>query len=164
MKKINLEVLVRRLQRARSAIDDPGRYGLGRGGYDPGSDTPYDEGGYCDCTGFVAWVAGVNRRPKPSRKWWIESTACYDDAMGPQTVFHRIPQPIPGCFGFYPDRGKKQGHGFIVAKVRSEKDFDIVDCSPSNDDDDGKAVNERKGAWVLKRKPVFCVFQQDLLP
>jgi hypothetical protein len=79
-------------------------------------------------------------------------------------VFHRIPQPIPGCFGFYPDRGKKQGHGFIVAKVRSEKDFDIVDCSPSNDDDDGKAVNERNGTWVLKRKPVFCVFQQDLLP
>ncbi len=161
--KINLETLKSRLARARSAILDPGRYGLGKGGYDPKSDTPYDDGGYCDCTGFVAWVAGVSRRPKPSRKWWIESTACYRDIVGQQTVFRRIEQPIPGCFGFYPDRGKKQGHGFIVADVRSANDFDIVDCSPSNDDIDGKAVDERNGTWVLGRGAVFAVLTQDVL-
>lgn len=162
MAKLIQALLDQRVKRMRGAIDDPGRYGLGRGGFDPKADTPYDDAGLCDCTGAIAWAAMISRRPKPSRKWWIESTACVKDIMGKQEVFHRLDVPVAGCFGFYPDRGKRQGHGFLVSKVRSASDFDIIDCSPSNDDDDGKAINERSGVWTLARGAVFAVLRQDV--
>lgn len=90
------------IARARSAIGCCA-YGLGKGGMNPRSAIPASRG-KCDCSGFVAWVLGMSRMPKPTRLWWIETSAIVRDATGKQSVFVQIARPIRGCISVYADR------------------------------------------------------------
>lgn len=152
-----LKRLASRVDRAKSAIGKVKAYRLGKGGFNPNAPHPGDS---CDCSGFVSWVIGLSRMPKPSRPWWIETTNIFRDATGRQSTF--VPcDPFPGCLIVYPDRkvkiwksgvlrlASKQGHVAVVAEVGADgKPLRIVDCSARAD---GVAV--RRSSLVF---PVLC--------
>lgn len=153
-----------RVERAKSAIPLVEGYRLGQGGFDPKAPSP---GRFCDCSGFVAWVLGLSRRPKPSRMWWIETTNVWRDASGRMSVF--VPcDPTPGCVIVYPDNRKRiglltrtsQGHMAIVSAVDSRgRPSRIVDCSASKN-----GVRERREAGVFTSRDdwLCCTLRQDL--
>jgi len=156
-----------RLKKAGHAAVIPGKYGLGQGGFDPGAEDPYSDGGLCDCSGFYAWAIGLSRRPKPSRPFWIESTAVYQDATGPQKAFIELAVPIPGCGVVYPDRKvlgvHREGHMAIVASaLPDESNFKTIDCRPSNVKRTGRAIAAGSGNWMLARGAIFVTLKQDL--
>lgn len=156
-----------RIKKAGHAAVVPGKYGLGQGGFDPGAEDPYSDGGLCDCSGFYAWVIGLSRRPKPSRPFWIESTAVYQDAMGPQKAFIQLSVPIPGCGIVYPDRKvlgvHREGHmAIVVSAVPDRPEFRTIDCRPSNVRRTGRAIAVGSGNWMLNRRAIFVTLKQDL--
>lgn len=151
-----------RVARARSAARKGIRYKLSRGGWVPRSKLPgkpgeptKDNDKGCDCSGFSAWVIGVVRGQHPQAPYWIESTQVYADATGPQRMFRRIPQPMPGCIAVYPDRNGSQGHMGIVTEV--EPTLRGVDCSSSRSKAIGEAITERGFEFFRNNGAVFCV-------
>ena len=76
------------ITRARSAIGRGCRYGLGKGGFWPGLDRPWDNEMLCDCSGLVAWVLGVSRHLehpwyKAQNGGWLETSAIMRDCGTP---------------------------------------------------------------------------------
>lgn len=141
------------LARALSATNKGIKYKLGKGGYNPFASLPSDKHNLCDCSGFVAWCMFLNRKPKESRPWWIETTNIYNDAKGKKEVFVQLKNPEPGCLIVYPDKGKKQGH---VAIVFSVSPFEIIDCG-------SKGVNRRSGKFMLNNpNHIFCTLKEWL--
>lgn len=166
MPNLNQNRLKDRVRRARSAVGRGTRYRLGRGGFDPSLKLPAQSGD-CDCSGFLSWALGISRHQRDKDKpWskaipWIETTAIYKDAKGKKLLFTKISEPVPGCLVVYPDRwlGVKQGHVAIVSTVSSDgKSFDIIDCSSRGV---REAINERPGVWMLGRKAIFAVLNED---
>jgi hypothetical protein len=174
-----------RVERARSAVGNGIKYKLGKGGFlvnclrpdgylAPSIITPTvrysDE---CDCSGLIAWVLGMRRDQVNAKKWWskvlpwIETTAVWKDATGPQRVFVKIPKPVPGCLVVYGDTGKSQGHIGVVSAVHSpgtKSDIDVIDCSSGMSKRTGDSIHERDGAFFLSNpKTIFCVLKEDLL-
>lgn len=162
---MNNNTLRSRVARARSAIGKGTIYKLGLGGFDPNAAHP---GQKCDCSGFAAWCLRLSRKPKEERNWWIETTAIVRDALSddPNGVFAKIDCPVPGCLVVYPDRKTEsrtvQGHVGIVSAVRSQKDFDIVDCSSFSYREHRDAIRERSGVFMPKKGAIFCTLRQDL--
>lgn len=154
--KIKPEIASRRIARARSAIGLGIDYKLGHGGIRPSVSTPTTTSG-CDCSGFVAWCLEMSRKPKITRLWWIETTNIYRDAIGKQKVFIRLIQPEPGCVVVYPDSGGRQGHTGIITAVRSNTDFDVVDCASRK-----PAISERSGKFFIQKSAIFVALKQDL--
>lgn len=151
--KPNPEAMKAKLARARSAVDQGITYKLGKGGVFPNAKLPSNPFKQCDCSGFVAWVLGISRVPKPSRRWWIETTNIYRDAIGPQTVFARIPEPVPGCVVVFPDREGHEGHVGIVSQSYPLR---VVDCG-------SPGITERGGGYFERNHAIYCVLAQDLI-
>lgn len=147
--------LDRYLSRARTAVGRGIRYGLGKGGNKPSSPLPDDGTGRCDCSGFVAWVLGMSRRPKLTRPWWIETTRIFKDATGKQKVFVRLVNPVPGCVIVFPDSGGKEGHVGIVATVDDGKAQTVVDCA-------SKGITEQTAAYFHRHGAIYCALKQDV--
>lgn len=168
--KIKPEIVKARIARARTSLNDGVAYKLGKGGFFPNSPTPatiYNNELYCDCSGFVAWVLEISRKPKASRPYWIETTAIYKDATGKQTAFVRLDKPEPGCIVVYPDRKVmgvgKQGHTGVVTQVWPDGKIQGIDCSSGMYKKTGDAIHERDLSFFLANKQtIFCCLRQDM--
>ena len=137
------------IDRARNAVGSAITYSLGHGGLHPADDLPSRDG-MCDCSGYVAWLIGRDRRPSPSWKWWLSTDSIHDDAIGPQHLFTRIAAPMPGCIAVYPDHDGHQGH---VALIVDPKTWTIIDCSFSQN-----GIKEHVGKyWATAPHVVFCL-------
>lgn len=157
------------LQRARSAKDKGVRYGLGKGGYYPLDPLPCRKAVklvklvptlalWCDCSGFVAWVLGISRKPSARWKWWLSTDSIWTDARGPQVLFERLAEPVAGCIAVYPDWRdsagfKHEGHVAVVADVELQT---VVDCSGSQN-----GITEHRAAyfWSGLRPTVWCRYK-----
>jgi len=115
------------------------RYGLGKGGMNPGSPTPASNG-LCDCSGFVAWSLGFSRKINERfyvrfNNGWFETTAVWTDIASPVGILEEIDKPRAGAVVVYPDRDGHQGHiGILV------DDDKVVHCSMGNDRAFGNAI------------------------
>jgi len=134
------------VDRALSACALPILYKLGAGGRRPRAKTPADDAGFCDCSGFIAWCFGVDRKTdhpwyKNQNGGWLETTAIMRDARVPFGMFDEIPEGLvrPGVVIVYGDRKEHmavsggtrhvQGH---VGIVRSISPLRIIHCSRTN--------------------------------
>jgi hypothetical protein len=152
-------------------------YKLGKGGFHPGDSLPSRDG-QCDCSGFVAWCLGLNRSPKPTRKWWIETSAMFNNATdrdGKANVFVKIDKPVVGCVVVYGDKNGHQGHTGVITYVDFDANGNIstlhgVDCSSGGSRKLGKAINLRNNQTILgdmkffvSNGAIFCVLKEHTL-
>lgn len=165
---IRPEVARTRVIRALEVCGRGIRYRLGHGGTHPRDEFPTRDG-WCDCSGFIAWLLGLNRMPKPGRPWWIETTNIYRDAMSGKahSTFVRLSGPQAGCLVVYPDKfvlGKKVREGHIGLVVSDDgARFETIDCAA---DKGGKTLEsirrrDRTALW-LNRGAIFVALRQDL--
>lgn len=123
------------------SVENTGRYKLGAGGRDPSAPTPLDAAGLCDCSGFLAWAWSEPRRDSADGEDeidgdWLNTTALYLDARGPQRFVREIAAPhvLPGDALVYrgglPDQ--PVGHiGIVVARpaiVTRFADVEVIHC------------------------------------
>jgi hypothetical protein len=159
-----------RIHRARSACYRGIKYKLGNGGFDPHDVLP-TRNGYCDCTGDISWVLEIDRyqgdKGKPWSKAmpWIETTAIYNDATGPQRLFKQIPAPVPGCMVVYGDYKvlgvRRPGHIALVSQVKGNV-WTCIDCSASRNGKTVEAIREwDRQAMFEARKAIFVILKQD---
>lgn len=154
------------LDRARSQLGRL-RYVLGAGGRDPESAHPGDATGGCDCSGFVCWALGFDRKqPGFAGYSWVSTDSLVAISRRPDNGwFEEIPRPEVGCLVVYPGQhraGKRVriGHVGLVSGVPAEwsaglpnqhKALRVIHCSMGNQRRTGKAVQETDGgAWVGK--------------
>jgi hypothetical protein len=122
----------------------------------------------CDCSGFVAWVIGISRKPKTTRPFWVETSAICHDANNAKRAFVKIDKPVPGCIVSYPDRAGREGHTAIVTGSAFNTDGSVasisgVDCSSGQSRRLGQAITERDLSFFLTRPGVtFMVLREDL--
>lgn len=166
MRKIPLKIAESRIARARLAVGKGIRYRLGHGGTNPTLDLP-TKTGYCDCSGFIAWVLILNRAPKPERPFWIETTNIARDALGAHKAFVRLLRPEPGCLVVYGDRkvfGRhKEGHIGLVTEVSSAGRLTVIDCSSSQGGKVSESIREwDRTALFLGQKAIYVALRQDL--
>jgi cell wall-associated NlpC family hydrolase len=152
------------VERARSAIGAPTVYRLGKGGRRPGAAHPRDAAGLLDCSGFVAWVMGLDRyqpanpRYKAINGGWINTDAIVRDATmgpGPGQLFRRVEVAEPGdvlVYGSYRDASgtRRVGHCGIVVVGGDWSRMRVVHCSASNGRR-GDAIQETGAAWGRAR-------------
>lgn len=173
MVTLNLKRLAGRVTRARSALNRGIRYKLGKGGFDPAQGSPADfdsRTGFnlCDCSGYVAWVIEISRKPKKTRPFWVETSAMCFDANNAKRAFMRIDKPVPGCIVAYPDRGGREGHTAIVTGSAFNTDGSVrsisgIDCSSGQSKRLGQAITERDLSFFLTRPGcTFMVLREDL--
>ncbi len=160
--KFKTQRLIGRVKRARTALKCEVRYGLGKGGMNPRASCPGDDAGKCDCSGFVAWAIWLSRKPKVSRKWWIETTRIARDAKGRKSVFTQIREPRAGCLIVYGDKGGRQGHIGIVTEVDGSGRVTGIDCSYGMSRKTGRALHERDLSWMRRRGAIYCVLTEDI--
>lgn len=159
------------VERARSMVGfDTGRglvqYRLGYGGKDPFQPHPGQPDGryqWCDCSGFVAWCLGLDRRQPasfPESGGWISTDSMVREARRGAQWFTRAERPTVGSIVVYPDqrddsgRTRRQGHTGIVTWVPDIWDGDfsevkVTHCSASNwrkGGGTGGAILETSGA------------------
>jgi len=144
------------ITRARSACKFSVDYKMGKGGFNPNSDSPADNG-LCDCTGFVAWVLGISRKPKPLRPWWIESTELWSRSKAGDT-FSRLSTAVPGCVAVWPDSHGHSGHAAIITEVRGTELYGC-DCSSNMNG----IAEHRLGYFERHSDTVFIALNQDLV-
>jgi len=135
---------------ARSAIGYNTKYGLGAGGRQWHKDWPWNPLTHkCDCTGFLAWCFGVDRKTDHPlyKEWnggWLESTAIVRDAMLPGTgMFDRVlwTSAAPGDVLVWGDKNGHQGHVGIVVEA-NDGPLSVVHCSTGNFRRTGDAIQE----------------------
>tara|TARA_B100001094_G_C17960807_1_gene685308 strand:- start:273 stop:881 length:609 start_codon:yes stop_codon:yes gene_type:complete len=144
-----------RVERARRAVGRRTKYILGKGGWNPSSDTPGKE---CDCSGFVSWVIGKPRNYKYGSHKWISTSDIYSDAKDGYHLFREIEDPEPGCIVVYGDSGGRQGHCAIVTKVEPLRG---IDCSSSQSKRGGDAITERDISFFEMKNSIFVVPVED---
>lgn len=133
--------------RARSAVGKGTEYVLGAGGRDPRLPRPEAR---LDCSGFAAWVAGVDRYlpngavPHLPGGEWFECTTLYRDARSPLGFVMEVPwtAALPGDLLVYPDAGKRQGHVGVVVEAGPTGATSVVHCSSTNWRRTGDAIRE----------------------
>lgn len=116
--------------RAKTALTQPIRYLLGRGGFDPSLKTPAPQG-LCDCSGYVAWCLGIPRQNP--ELGWIETTRVFRDAETTHRLFEKTEEPALGDVLVYRDQGKRQGHIGLITAVNAEgKPWHVIHCASSH--------------------------------
>lgn len=115
------------LTRARSLIDKPIAYELGKQPPGPAS----------DCSGFVDWCNSIDRA-----KTGLNTDAMVADATGPQRYYRKVDAPAPGDDYVYPSPGAGHyGHtGVISAVDLTGVPVRVIHCSSGNPE--GRAVQE----------------------
>jgi cell wall-associated NlpC family hydrolase len=127
--------------RALSVVNQPCRYKLGAGGRDPSKPYPWNEQRECDCTGYLAWVLGLDRYMEENPWYvrqnggWLESTAIVRDCAAPYGIFARGERRTarPGDVLAWGDHGGRQGHvGIIVGRSADGYALRVAHCSSGN--------------------------------
>lgn len=156
--------------RARSQIGQKTKYGLGKGGYDPGGIHPFDSKGFCDCSGFTSWTCGESRKTSHPlyvnfNGGWFETSSMYIDATvwKGKGSFELALEGLPGMLLVWPDRKVPgttrvlQGHVGVIVAVEGGKPTRVVHCSAGNFRATGDAIQEtdadmfeRHGAVIAK--------------
>lgn len=125
------------LARARSGLNKRTRYRI-----DVAPPSPllpaWPVGIKADCSGFVAWCFGLGRYPPELHGYQLFTDSIVEDALlsTANRFFVRSDRPVIGGIVAYPwyrdEAGdRKAGHIAIVTDVRSQNDYDILDCSKS---------------------------------
>jgi hypothetical protein len=142
------------LSRAASMIGKGTKYYLGAGGRNGSAPTPVDSTGQCDCSGFVCWCLGMNRKTThPAylkfNGGWINTTAIVFDANSTVGFFSRLPAPVPGALFVYPGnhKAKRIGHVAIIESV-AKSGTTIIHCSSGNYNNTGDAIRRTSGAML----------------
>ncbi len=156
------------LARARSVRDRGICYGLGKGGLHPLDPLPCRLSAklvnglnvnalWCDCSGFIAWVIGRDRRPSGVFDLWLSTDSIFADAKGKRTLFSPTPHAVPGCIAVYADWRDSDGqhHEGHVAIVSDPAKHLVIDCSVS-----GKGVTEHAQPvfWSGSHPVIFCLY------
>lgn len=161
-----------RIIHARLAVGRGIRYRMGSGGFEPHDGLP-TRNGFCDCSGFIAWSIGIDRfqgdkqKPWSNSMPWIETSAIFRDAEGPERLFKEILEPVPGCFAVYPDRRAMgvhfEGHIALVTEVFASGRYTVIDCSSSKGGKTKEAIREWDRSRLFEsRGAIFVVLRQDL--
>lgn len=162
MNKIQPVLAGTRIERGRKCLGHRTPYQLGAGGL--GSWAP---GKASDCSGFVSWLIETQRKPKPGRGFWIETTSIYHDAMDGQSAFVRLEKPEPGCMAVYGDYGTEEGHiGLVTDAVKTRRGWKVIgiDCGHGNWAHFGDAIREHELTYFEKnRRTIYVCLKQDLL-
>jgi hypothetical protein len=137
------------VDRARSAVGHSCVYRLGKGGFIPTLERPWNANREADCSGFVSWCLGVSRHT--DHPWyekynggWLETTAVARDATSPYGMFDMIPwsKAKPGHVLVYGDRDGHQGHIGVVSQVGVDGPLKAIHCSKSQSVQHGDAIAE----------------------
>lgn len=139
-----------RVARARRALRQRTIYDLDE---PPPAGDQWPQGWRTDCSGFIAWVHGLPRRParyntlNPNAQELFTDTL-YDDATWRHIYFREVRSPEPGDVIVYPtwrdSAGVTEiGHMALVSEVISAERFTIIDCAKSVYCDTGDAISER---------------------
>lgn len=169
MRKIPLKISNARIERALKAVGKGIRYRLGHGGTNPTLDLP-TKTGYCDCSGFIAWVLVLNRAPKTERPFWIETTNIVRDATGKRLAFVKLPRAEPGCLVVYGDRKvlgvHREGHVALVTEVNSAgRPTSMIDCSSSQGGKTKESIREwDRSSLFLGQNAIYVTLKQDIEP
>lgn len=154
------------IRRSRRAIGKHIRYALGAGGRNPRSNTPADSRNRCDCSGFVCWALGIDRRTDHPlytafNGGWINTDAIVFDARQPTGLFRPALAVEPGVLLVYgsPGRGR-YGHIAIVSDVDGQANVRrIIHCASGNFTRHGDAVAETDAAVFNGRRPIFAWYE-----
>jgi hypothetical protein len=151
-------------ERARSQVGLKIRYKLGAGSFVASRHTCADSSGPCDCSSFVCWALGVDKRgdypylvPPGSEREpggeWYGTDNIYNDALHINVgLFQQIDQPKPGCVVVFPTTWKNgkaspPGHvGIVTALDAKGSVAKVIHCSSSNFKNFGHAVQETDDA------------------
>nr|WP_310279643.1 LysM peptidoglycan-binding domain-containing protein [Flavobacterium piscis] len=132
------------LSRAKSAINHGINYKLGEGGNHPEDNLP-TRNKLCDCSGFVCWVLGLNRKTTipfyAKHGGWIYTDSMEDDINSTSGIFERLTSPEPGCIVVY-GNGPKIGHVGIVSEVHNGVMSKVIHCSSGNQSKLGYSIEE----------------------
>jgi hypothetical protein len=147
------------IERAKSALDMPIKYGWGSGGMDPDSPTPAGPDGRLDCSGFVAWAFGISRKTDHPlyvqlNGGWLNTDAMHVDCATDAGLFYGH-CPRVGSIVVYPGPpARDAGHVGIVTAVEPGPPYDrpvrVVHCASSHPTT--RAVQET-GPEVFLRQP-----------
>lgn len=166
MKPIDRRMNIK-IERARSFVGHSTRYQLGAGGMDPRIEPPGLTA--CDCSGFLSIVMGISRKQGDKDKpWsasipWVETTAMVRDAAGPQQLWVRIRDPIPGCFVAYGDTDHHEGHCGVATEVIGSRVTRGVDCASGIYRRTGDAIHEHPIPYLSEHPGrVFFVLREDM--
>jgi hypothetical protein len=92
----------------------------------------------CDCSGYVCWALGMPRHDPqsfPDSGGWIFTGSIWADAMGPATMFERLPRAVPGALVVYPPHGGPDEHGHVGIVVDVDgagRAASVAHCSADN--------------------------------
>lgn len=156
------------LSKANFAIRKGTRYKLGAGGYDPNAPLPHDANRYCDCTGFVAWALGIDRRRSRNGVVEVQSDALVIEANKPNGNVLKLAKPEPGCVLVYGGiwLGKplasvrvRPGHAAIYAGGGM-----LIDCGSTPYRREGQAITRRAASFMLDRKDcIALILRRDAI-
>ena len=145
------------IKKARWAIGEATRYGLGEGGMDPEQLFPASERNACDCSGFICWVLGLSRKTDIGfyQKFggWIYTDSIEADMLSNTGIFELLQKPEPGCIVVY-GAGNKIGHVGIVSEALDGKMKKVIHCSKGNYTTYKDAIRETEPT-VFDRKDVL---------
>lgn len=132
------------LIKAKAAIKNGISYKLGSGGMFPNDPLPTLDK-LCDCSGFVCWALGLNRKtsiPFYSKYGgWIFTDSMVDDVNSTTGIFERLAIPEVGCIVVF-GAGNKIGHVGIVSQVSNGGMSKVIHCSSGNQARLGYAIEE----------------------
>lgn len=155
-------------------------YQLGKGGTDadrghPGQWSTERLRWLSDCSGFVCWAWGLDRRQETFPGSWLSTDGILREAATPNRTdpwFEFLDTPELGCLVVYGRAGQKPGHVGIVVDPIPEWDpkeprltqpwlkLHVVHCSSGNQRRYGGAIAETNGAiWRMRGKFVRYVRQ-----
>lgn len=149
------------LSRARLAMRKGTRYVLGAGGYDPKAPLPHDSNRGCDCTGFVAWAWGIDRRRSRNGLVEVQSDALIIEANRLNGNVVKLSKPEPGCVLVY--GGIWLGVPLQSVRIRPghaaiyESAGTIIDCGSTPYRKEGQAITRRSGQFMLSRKDCIAI-------
>ena len=146
-----------RMARAQSAIGRGTRYLRNRNPPSPLLDV-WPAGIQADCSGLIAWIHGLTRRPDKFRDLGENASTLYTDTFyddivlaGRQRYFRRRREPSVGDIVVYPHwfdgTEEDAGHIAFITQVTSTTEYQIIDCSKTVFDEQGDTTpRERSGA------------------
>ena len=143
------------VERALSVAGMRCRYELGKGGFDPEGEFPWDSARRCDCSGFTAWVLGFSRKTDEPfyvryNGGWVNTDAMWADAGEPVGMFRDLSHPRPGALVVYPDARSTSGHVGVISEVDSDGNVTgIVHCSSENYLRTRDAIRENAGRRLM---------------